>query len=520
MIWTKTAVVIWMTIISVSAFGQSIIPQPNIVNHKEGVFRFSGELSVSSRDKIFQKLIPGFILSAQKFAELSIVEKKKAAIRLVRNSEIKGSEEYQLTIDEKKITIEASTENGCFYGLQSLLQLLVFSDNTHEIKCVQITDEPRLGWRGFMLDESRHFFGTNEVKKLLDQMALLKLNKFHWHLTDEPGWRIEIKSYPLLTQIGGVGNYSDPDAPAQFYTQNEIKEIVAYAAERFIEIIPEIDMPGHATAAVKAYPEYSGGGSEKHPDFTFNPGNPETYTFLTNILREVTTLFPSEYIHIGGDEVSYGNQQWPELPGVKKLMKENELSNLNEVEHHFILQMADSVSALGKKLIGWDELVSSGVNNRETLVMWWRHDKPGVLQQALEKDFKVVLCPRIPLYFDFVQDENHKSGRKWGGKFAPVKSVYDFPSSAFLPASAIANTNVMGIQANLWTETIASQSRLEFMIFPRICALAEAAWTIDRAKDYNNFETRLKMMFPLYRNENIEYFDHISGEGKEIQQSK
>ncbi len=512
----KVVLLMWLVLASGFAMGQGVIPRPNAVVNHEGVFTGENELTVFSSNDAFRSLIPGFAESAQRLAGLSVVENKKAAVRLVHNPKITNTQGYRLTIGPKEITVEASTGQGCFYGLQSLLQLFVFSDTPGEIACAQIDDEPRFGWRGFMLDESRHFFGVEEVKRLLDQMALQKLNVFHWHLTDEPGWRIEIKKYPLLTEVGGIGNQSNRQAPAQFYTQDEIREIVAYAAARFIEVIPEIDMPGHATAAVKAYPEYSGGGSERHPDFTFNPGNMATYAFLTDILREVTTLFPSQYIHIGGDEVSFGNQQWPTLPGVKRLMEEQGLTNLVEVEHWFLQQMTDSVAALGKKVIGWDEVVSSGIDANKALTMWWRHDKPEILLQALEKDFPVILCPRIPLYFDFVQIEEHTSGRKWGGRFAPVESVYRFPSEEFLPVSTLANPKVLGIQANLWTETIATASRLEFMTFPRIAALAEAAWTNDVAKDYNDFQQRIQKMFQVYQKEQIEYFDHISGKDAEI----
>ncbi|MCK3685590.1 beta-N-acetylhexosaminidase [Maribellus sp. YY47] len=498
------------------AFGQIIIPQPNKVEELTGTFRYEKGLSINAGDKSFELLIPGFVEAARRFAGVSVTEKRKADIQLVYNSRVENQEGYRLSVEPQKITVEASSGQGCFYGLQSLLQLILFADNKGEIKCLQMEDEPRYSWRGLMLDESRHFFGKTEVEKLLDQMALLKLNKFHWHLTDEPGWRIEIRKYPLLTQIGGLGNYSDPKAPARYYTQDEIKEILAYAAERFIEIIPEIDMPGHATAAVKAYPEYSGGGSEKHPDFTFNPGNEATYSFLTDILREVSTLFPSDYIHIGGDEVSYGNQQWPSLPGVKKIMNENGLEDLVQVEHYFLRRMSDSIQSLGNKMLGWDEVVSSGINSNRSLVMWWRHDKPEVLQNALNNDFQVVLCPRIPLYFDFVQDEKHISGRKWGGKFAPLESVYRFPSDDFLPAAAITDKRVLGIQANLWTETIDDSERLEFMTFPRISAFAESGWTRENSKNYEDFQQRISKLLAFYKKEQITVFDFTSPNSKEI----
>ncbi len=508
-----TAVILTYLIVCLSGnivYSQTIIPRPNKVQFQKKYFRFSKTISISSTDNSFDDLIPGFIESVERYASLQVKKKEKSQIVLIRNTNIKETEGYLLSVSPNKIRIEASSQKGCFYGLQSLIQLLTFSGESGKISCQIIEDSPRYSWRGFMLDESRHFFGTDEVKKILDQMAFLKLNKFHWHLTDAQGWRIEIKKYPLLTEIGAIGNHTDPKAPAGFYTQEEIKELVNYAAARYIDIIPEIDMPGHATAAVKAYPQFSGGGSERYPEFTFNPGETGTYTFLTQILREIADLFPYDYIHVGGDEVSFGNQKWTQLPGVRKIMNQENLTDLSQVEHYFLQRMSDSIQVIGKKVIGWDEVVSAGLNNNRTLVMWWRHDKPEVFQSALKNNFQVIMCPRIPLYFDFVQDENHTFGRKWDGKFAPVRSVYEFPSIQFAPESAFKNPLVKGIQANLWSETVKSTQRLEFMLFPRINALSEAAWTNDEQKDFDDFESRLIKMFDVYKNENIEYFDFTS----------
>ncbi|MFV0378084.1 MAG: beta-N-acetylhexosaminidase [Mangrovibacterium sp.] len=493
-----------------------IIPQPNRVELAEGFFRLGDTLSVCSGSSTFDSLIPVFGGSALRYANITVVSTKKAAVNLILNTEIGDTESYRLIVCSGSVTVEASSAQGCFYGLQSLLQLMAFSGETRSIQNQTIKDAPRYAWRGLMLDESRHFFGMDKVKMLLDQMALLKLNRFHWHLSDAEGWRIEIKKYPRLTEVGAIGNYSDPLAPAQFYTQEQIKEIVAYASERFIQIIPEIDMPGHASAAVRAYPEISGGGSEKYPDFTFNPVKKETFAFLTDVLTEVSALFPSPYIHIGGDEVSYGNQQWVKLKEVKKLMRKNNYTDLLEVEYHFLQQIADSVQHMGKTLIGWDEIASAGIDPENRMIMWWRHDKPEVLELALNKQFKTVLCPRIPLYFDFVQDEKHEHGRKWAGRYADLASVYRFPSDEFVPATAIGNPLVMGIQANVWTETIQNQQRLEFMIFPRLAALAEAGWTAASMKNVDDFLRRQTNLKTLYRKQNITYFDPEKNGGKEI----
>ncbi|MEI7423721.1 MAG: family 20 glycosylhydrolase [Prolixibacteraceae bacterium] len=499
------------------ARAQEIIPQPNSYRQSAGNFKVSENLSISGSDASFKKLIPGFSASARKFSSLNIRQiPKNATIKLVRNPKISGKEAYRLKVETRKITIEAASPVGCFYGLQSLVQLINGARQTKQIACCEITDQPRYEWRGLMLDESRHFFGVEEVKKILDLMSLNKLNKFHWHLTDSPGWRIEIKKYPLLTTLGAKGNHSNPEAEPAFYTQKQISEIVKYAAERHIEVIPEIDMPGHATAAAKAYPEFSGGGSVKYPDFTFNPGKEGTYRFLTNILREVTKLFPSKFIHIGGDEVSYGNAQWSNMPEIQQLMKKENLKDLLGVEHYFLKRMADSIQKLHKTMIGWDEIVTAGLKTHPR-VMWWRHDQPKMLDHALKSGYEVILCPRIPLYFDFVQLDAHKSGRKWAGKFAPVESVYEFPSDQFTGGISVATPLVKGIQANLWTETIHTYERLEFMTFPRLSALAEAAWTKPDVKNYAGFQKRMQSMEELYRKSGVSYFDFTKPEeAKEI----
>ena len=379
---------------------QDIVPFPNNCKQSGGYFFVPKTVSLTCNKGAFSELVPVFSSSLKKFTVLDVVQKQnKGKILLVKNPAITGKEAYRLKIESEGITIEAGYSTGCFYGLQSLLQLLHGALPGGQIACAEIIDQPRFEWRGFMLDESRHFFGMAEVEKILDMMALHKLNKFHWHLTDSPGWRIEIKQYPLLTGTGARGNFSDPEAGA--------------------------------------YPEFSGGGSRKFPDFTFHPGKEGTYVFLTNVLKEVAVLFPSKFIHIGGDEVSYGNQQWTDFPEIQQLMKQKELKDLTDVEHYFLRRMADSIQKSGKTMIGWDEIVTAGLTNHPR-IMWWRHDKPQMLDMAIKNGYEVILCPRIPLYFDFVQLYSHQKGRKWGGKYAPVESVYNFPSDQFTGGISIA----------------------------------------------------------------------------------
>lgn len=487
----------------------NIIPQPNKIDVGKGVLELTHQLSIGVNNSKLTKIAHNFITDVKPQFSVQFSNSKQTNIQLNLCDSVTSNESYSLLSTKKGIIVSASSQKGIFYGLQSLKQLLLFAEKSNEsyqLPVLQINDTPRFAWRGLMLDESRHFFGMTKVKQLLDMMAMHKLNVFHWHLTDVPGWRIEIQQYPKLSTIGGMGNNMDANAPAQYYTQREIREIVRYASDRFIEVIPEIDMPGHAKAANRAYPEFSGGGSKSHPEFTFNPGYEGTYTYLTNILREVTTLFPSKYIHLGGDEVHFGNESWNTNKHVKRLMKTQGLKNLREVEAYFIHRMADSIKSLNKTVIGWDEIVDFELDQKNSLVMWWRHDKPEILNNALSNNYKLVLCPRIPLYFDFDQDITHQYGRKWKGAFSPLEMIHAFPPDSLTGFSGHLN-QVKGIQANIWTERIQTEKRLDYMVYPRLSALAEAAWTNTAEKNFDNFKQRLKPMLDYLKTLKITYYN-------------
>jgi len=417
---------------------------------------------------------------------------------------------YELVTSGKQVAISAADTAGLFYGLVTLLQLYKSASLLNDklvLPHLVIHDHPRFGWRGFMLDESRHFFGKQTVKELLDWMAFYKLNRFHWHLSDSQGWRLEIKKYPLLTSVGGKGNFTDSLAAATFYTQEDIREIVAYAKDRFITIIPEIDMPGHATAATRAYPILSGGDAPNFPGFTFDPAKDETYTYLTNILKEIRTMFPSGIIHLGGDEVAFGIAAWKNNPGVSKLMAANQMTELNQVEHYFLRRMADSVLKFSNDIMCWDEAVPAGLPVSRTYVSWWRQNHPESLNEAIAKGYKLVLCPRLPMYLDFVQDSTHVSGRKWEKtKFNTYLDLYHFPENS-IAEDVYDKSNILGLQGNLWTETVISKKRLQYLIFPRMASLAEAGWAAASAKNDSQFNTRLKAHLLLYDRANIYYYN-------------
>jgi len=493
-------------------FAQDIIPLPQSYQKKEGVFHLDAGAIIGMNDNSLLPQANYLQTELQRTTGIAIaVDPNEAGatvdFKIAKDNRMDGA--YSLTIQPNRITITASGNEGVFYGVVSLLQLISAqpAGNIINLTACEINDAPRYQWRGFMLDESRHFFGKEKIEQLLNCMAFYKLNKFHWHLTDDDGWRIEIKKYPLLTAVGGVGNHTEPHAPAKYYTQEDIKDIVAYAQDRFITIIPELDMPGHATAANRAYPEFSGGSIPGYENYTFDPANEKTYSFLADILKEINGLFPGHMIHLGGDEVALGIQAWAGRPGISDIIAKNKFTQLTDVEHLFFNRMADTVTRLGDKVLCWDEAASTDLTPAKTIVFWWRQNVPSQLELALQKRYHVVLCPRLPLYLDFVQDASHVSGRRWNGRFFNTLSdIYKFPEKQ-LPQDQLQSDLIMGVQANLWTETVESNKRLDFMIFPRLAALAESAWTSPGLKNEASFNQRLKANFSFYDREGIYYFN-------------
>lgn len=469
-------------------FAQNVIPEPAQYRPAKGEFVLS--------------------IAENKALETNNVLPSRVVQRIVPDCTTGADEAYRLEITPDSVFIQSATVTGAFRGEETLKQLLRSGKGTTSA-CV-INDASRYSWRGFMLDESRHFFGKEKVKQLLDIMASLRLNVFHWHLTDEPGWRIEIKKYPLLTKVGSKGNYHDPSAPAAFYTQEDIKDIVAYAAARHIMIVPEFDMPGHATAACRAYPELSGGGEGRWKDFTFHPCKEETFRFISDVLDELITLFPSPYIHIGGDEVHFGNQEWFTDPQIQQFIKDKQLMNETGLEQYFVRRVADIIAAKGKTMIGWDEIVDAGVSPDKAVVMWWRHDRRYQLLKALESGYRVIMTPRRPMYGDFVQYSTHNVGRYWDG-YNPIEDVFSFPRSIEHLFKGY-ESQIMGMQYSLWTERVADVKRLDFMVFPRLIALAEAAWTPAGRKDYSRFMRRLPFFLHWLDTKDIYYFDPFAPE--------
>ena len=398
------------------------------------------------------------------------------------------AEAYELQINPNLIIVKHSDEAGRFYALQTLAQLA----GDQVMYCGVIKDAPRYEWRGLMLDESRHFFGKEKVMQLLDLMSRYKLNRLHWHLSDNQGWRVEIKAYPELCTVGGVGCHSDKTSPARYYTQEEIKEVSEYAAERHIEIIPEIDMPGHARAFGRAFPELYAGKS------TVNPASEKLYEVLETIMTELAALFPGRYIHIGGDEVSV--EGWRERSDIPAFMRRNKIKSYEDIQKYFEARFSEIVNKTGKVVVAWDEVLSGDMDKENTVIHWWRGERTDVLQKSIKEGYKTVICPWRGFYLDYAQDSRCTKGHLVSkGVFNPLKRLYEYK----LPEGE----SVIGVQANLWTEYVITPQRLDYMVFPRAIAAAEKAWSSEEKINYDDFLRRLEKEYLYLDKRGVYYYD-------------
>lgn len=497
----------------------SIIPQPVSVEQQEGVFTFSPQVKI-----IYDKDVAvnaNYLNSylAKYYLVRPLIQpniKKYIALRLLNSKQkVYSAEEYYLTITTDSIVITGS-DAGIFYGIQTLLQLMpVESKMQFDIPCLNIHDYPRFSWRGMHLDCSRHFFPVEFVKKYIDMMAYYKMNTFHWHLTDDQGWRIEIKQYPKLTEIGShrketiVAKNFDPyigdKTPYDgFYTQEQIKEIVKYAAQRQITIVPEIEMPGHSQAAIAAYPELACFGMSYEvltkwgvSDVVLCP-TPEVIQFYENILDEVIALFPGNYIHIGGDEVP--DDHWKKSKQVTELMLKENIKTYAGVEAYFINTIEKYLISKGKKMIGWDEILDGGVSSNAS-IMSWRGTEGGIA--AAKHSNYAVMTPGDYCYFDHCQSKNSMEPLCIGG-FLPLEKVYSYEPVASELNSEQANY-ILGAQANVWTEYLSTNDQIEYMIFPRMLALSEVVWSQKAKKDWWDFVGRIQKQFELMEFRKINY---------------
>lgn len=429
----------------------------------------------------------------------------KNAIVLNIDTTISNTEAYDLQIDNKTVKITGKTPAGVFYGIQSFMQMVQQQDanSNYYIPAIKISDEPRFKYRGMHLDVCRHFFDINFVKKMLDVMALHKLNRFHWHLTDDQGWRIAIDKYPELTQIGAwrnstlIGHASDRPERFDsvryggFYTKDEIKEVIAYAEKLHITVIPEIELPGHSQAAVATYPYLDCFDQQLEvwnkwgiSDGAFCAGKESTFEFFENVLSEVAALFPGDYIHIGGDECLKNN--WQKCPHCQARMKAENLANEHELQSYFVQRIGKFLNSKGKKIIGWDEILEGGLAENAT-VMSWRGEEGGIAAAKMHHD--VIMTPNPICYFDHYQANEANEPLAIGG-LTTVDEVYGY-NPVPIELSSNEQKYIIGVQANLWTEYIATKEHAEYMLFPRLCALSEIAWTFTENKNYENFKRRL-----------------------------
>lgn len=506
----------------------SIIPQPVSIITGSGSFVIDKNTSLhfNSSDKDLQAVadyfsscinhISGFVLKNNN-KKINSIE-----FSIAKTNEI-GNEGYLLNVNPTSVTITANTKAGIVYGMQTLFQILpaIRTNEVLKIPAMQIKDYPRFKWRGMHLDVSRHFFSPDLIKKYIDLMALYKFNTFHWHLTDDQGWRIEIKKYPKLTQVGAWRvdetdkvwgqrpQATEGETPTYggYYTQEQIKDIVKYAALRNITIVPEIEMPGHSAAAIASYPYLSctqqpqlpmTGGNYMNISSNYCAGNDSVFTFLENVLTEVIALFPSPYIHVGGDEVD--KTSWHNCPKCQARIKKEGLKNEEELQSYFMKRIEKFLISKHRKMIGWDEILEGGLAPEAT-VMSWRGVQGGIIAATMNHD--VVMTPGDPLYFNQYQGDPATEPLANGG-FNTLKKVYDYEP---IPneLDAIHAKYILGAQGNLWTEYITTPEHVEYMILPRMLALAEVLWSPKKARDWNNFNERLQQHFKTFDEKGLHY---------------
>lgn len=505
-----------------------VVPLPQSIEMQKGEpFVLNGEVQILAAEGLQQEaeFLQQYI-SEVTGIQLQLAqkkEKKQKYIELAVNPKVSQQEGYVLTVTAKGITIQGGSAAGVFYGIQTMRKSLPLACKCgkHGAKTGEavnmpatiITDAPRFGYRGMMLDCSRHFWSVDFVKKFIDLLALHSMNRFHWHLTDDQGWRIEIKKYPKLTEIGSqrsgtvLGTNSDLDdgiPHGGFYTQQEAREIVKYAQDRHITVIPEIDMPGHMVAALACYPELGCTGGPYEVGHYWGVytdvlcvGNPKVYEFVEGVLTEIMDIFPSEVIHIGGDETP--TVKWEVCPKCQALGLAKD-----KLQAHFTQKVFDFLTAHQRRALGWDEILDGCP--KDAMIMSWRGSEPGA--KAAELGHDVIMTPTSHVYFDYLQSKEAQFEPSRCGGFIPVEKVYSLePAPDTL--SAEAKTHILGTQANLWTEYIFTEGLLEYQALPRMSALAEVQWTQPDRKDYEAFKERLTRMTSLFKRYNYQYAKHL-----------
>jgi len=517
-----------------------IIPKPVSLVSSSGRFlvdantEISGEVSLEQEGNYLASMLN--VISG---VDVKYTSKSKGDIQLLLDETIENEEGYSLSVTYNKIVISGKTSKGVFYGIQSLRQLMPTGIETEgkvkelTIPAVSIEDAPRFVYRGMHLDVGRHLFPVTFIKKYIDLIAMHKMNTFHWHLTEDQGWRIEIKKYPKLTEIGAyrketlVGHGGprkkerkyDGKRYGGFYTQEDVKEIVAYATKNHVTVIPEIELPGHSLAAIASYPELGNTGEQYEVGTRWGvfpeiyAPTEETFAFLEDVLTEVIALFPSKYIHIGGDEAP--KKQWKESKFAQKLIKEKGLKDEHGLQSYFIGRIEEFLNSKGRNIIGWDEILEGGLAPNAT-VMSWRGTKGGIA--AAKEKHNVIMTPGNWCYFDHYQSKDKKNEPLAIGGYTTVEEVYSYePMPEEL--SEEEQKYILGAQGNVWTEYMKTSDHVEYMILPRMSALSEVVWTSEDAKDWGDFQNRLKSLAERFEVMGLNYAKH-SLDNNEIEAPK
>ena len=542
----KHALALATTIVSMQLCAQkntqlSLVPQPAHIEEGQGSFTFS-KLVKTSADEYVGDSINWVLTNFEKnFTATTGTQfkhvKKGATLQLKRNQAI-SSEGYKLQITPTQIRIEASRPAGFYYALQTLQQLLptrsviagITNDTTtsYTLPVVNIEDSPRFAWRGFMLDEGRHFYGKKEIKKILDVMAAYKLNRFHWHLTEDQGWRIEIKKYPKLTEVGAWrhsktlaygSTVPDGERYGGYYTQEEAREIVNYAKERFIEIVPEVDIPGHSQAAVASYPELLACDPQNHHEVWLSQGvsadvinvaSPKAVKFAKDVIDELTNIFPFGYIHLGGDECP--TYKWEHNTECQQLLKQLGSKNYRDLQINFYNQLKQYVAqkpkAQQRRLIFWNEVLhgnTSSLGKDITIMAWIGAD--AAAKDAAQKGFTTILSPQIPYYINRRQSKGVWEPRSQGYGTETVEAVYNYVPMKNIDSNL--QKQYLGVQANFWTEWVEDASTVNYLMLPRLAAVAEAAWTPQQQRNYTNFVKRMQQEPSFYKAKDMNFGKHI-----------
>ncbi len=509
----KSAFIFILSIFNfIQAFSQiNIIPIPTSLVEKEGFYSIGNSIKINviSNDKVDVQVTEIFNSTfAKRYKTFSLIvkdckEMQSSGIVFQIDKKFKelGQEGYKLNITSKQILISSYTSRGLFYGIQTFIQLLPvdfltlknWNKTSVKIPCVEITDIPRFKWRGMLLDCGRHFMDKAFVKRYIDLLAYYKMNRLHWHLTEDQGWRIEIKKYPLLTSVGAWRTEADGSRYGGFYTQDDIREIVEYAAKRFVTVVPEIEMPGHSVAAIAAYPYLSCTGNQLEVETQWGvfkdiycAGNDSTLTFLKDVLTEVMALFPSKYIHIGGDEAP--KYRWEHCPKCQQRMKSENLKSEHELQSWFIGQMDAFLESNGRKLIGWDEILEGGLSKGATVQSW--RGMEGAIE-AVRSGHDAIVSPTSHAYFDYdISNIN-------------LEKVYHFdPIPKELNAAE--QSHILGGECNLWSER-ATQEKVDERMFPRILAMSEILWTYPKERNFEQFRNRVQLHYPVLNAKGVTY---------------